>query len=122
MTHTALAQKCMKELRDNHYLPTPVRIQAGELLIRSFTKRSVNGDAITFLMNHSDSYVMLYMNSLKQRDLDGHHLWIDDNGACLTVRRGTISEPVFESIEGEWTEKQKHTALYLYQFTEAAKR
>jgi hypothetical protein len=75
-----------------------------------------------FLIENNISYVQYYMGGLKQRDLDGDHLWIRNGVDCLTIGRNAKSEPAVMNQEGEWHPKEVEMAKYLYQFTEAAKR
>jgi len=115
---------CLVEVRDNHSLDSKTRVEAGEILYE-WRHHSEHEGLINriheFLSINSMYYVQIYMGKLRQRDLDGDHLWIRDHTNCLTVSQGPVG-PVIGNAEGEWTDNEKKMALYLYQFTDASKR
>lgn len=62
------------------------------------------------------------LKKLMQRDLDGDHLWIRNNGAeCLTARRGS-GDAVIVHCEGQWSRHEIEAAKALYHGTDAARR
>lgn len=73
-------------------------------------------------MKTDPNELQLRMNRMHQRVLGGELLFIRNNTDCLTICRGRNSSAVVDRIEGDWTKEEIQMALYLYEFSEAAKR
>lgn len=120
----SLVRQKLANVRDNPSIDLETRTEAAHILdelSRYPEHEGLSNRIHEFLSINSMSYVQIYMGKLRQRDLDGDHLWIRDHNDCLTVSQGPVG-PVIGNVEGEWTDNEKKMALYLYQFTDAAKR
>lgn len=63
-----------------------------------------------------------YMRTLQTKELGGDLLFFRNSNDCLTIARGTLSNPIIINVEGEWTPIEKQAATNIYKEYSASRR